>query len=164
MRFLKDLLFTEKFFIKGHVNTGDRRLSTFLNNTRKCFLEMEEATLIKHDDGSRITASWMQVQVNDILFAHELEVTGDEGLKHLAERERDDIEATGYFSGSASLQLSGKVRKRALDSDARRDHDFIVVVEPRIEWGAVTLGREYAVLENLPYAIVNKNRLALILR
>jgi hypothetical protein len=163
MRFLKDLIFTDTFLIKGHANMGGQRLSTFLNSTRKRFLEMEEATILKHDGSSRIAAEWLQVRVNDILFAHELEDSGDEGLRHLSKR-NDDIEVTAHFSGSLPVQLSGKVRKRALDSDTLRNNDFIVVVEPRIEGLAISALPEYAFIENLPYAIVNKNRLELIFR
>jgi hypothetical protein len=164
MRFLKDLLFTDMFLIKGHANTGGQRLSTFLNCTSKPFLEMEEATLTPHDGSGRITAAWMQVRVNDILFAHELEDSGDQGLKLLAERGKDDIEVTAHFGGSTPLKISGRVRKRVLNSDALRHHDFIVIVEPRIEGFPVRPAPEYAGFENLPYAIVNRNRLALIFR
>ncbi len=164
MRFLKDLLYTETFLIKGHANTGSQRLSTFLNNSRKRFLEMEEVTLIKHDGGRRVAAAWMQVRVDDILFAHELEMSGDEGLRILAERKRDDIEMTAYFSSDIPLQISGKVRKHALNSSTFRHCDFIVVVEPKLEGLILKPAREYAVLENMPYAIVNRNRLSLIFR
>jgi hypothetical protein len=71
---------------------------------------------------------------------------------------------TAHFGGNLSIQLSGKVRKRALDSDTLRNNDFIVVVEPRIEGLAISALPEYAFFESLPYAIVNKNRLALIFR
>lgn len=162
MRFLKDLLFTDLFLIKGHANTGGQRLSTFLNKTPKRFLEMEEATLIKHDGSDRFFSPWMQVRVNDIIFAHEMEVTGDEGLRLLAEREKDSIEITAYFSGITPLQLSGKVRKRALDSEALNDHDFIVMIEPILQGLTLNPAQEYAIVENLPYVILNKNRLAFI--
>jgi hypothetical protein len=164
MRFFKDILFTDTFLIKGHVNAGGQRLSTFLNNARKRFLDVEEATLIKHDGSGRITAAWVQVQVDDILFAHELEGSGDEGLKLLAERERDNIEIAARFGGIPCLQISGKVRKHFLDSDTPRVHDFIVIMEPRFEGLVIPPEPEYAVFENLPYAIVNRNRLALIFR
>jgi hypothetical protein len=164
MRFLKDLIITDTFIIKGHANTGGQRLSTFLNSTRKRFLEMEEAMLVKHDGSSRVAAGWLQVQVNDILFAHELEDSGDEGLRHLSERNKDDYVVTAYFGGSLPLQLHGMVRQHALDSGTLRDNDFIVVVAPRLAGLAISALPEYALIENLPYAIVNKNRLALIFR
>jgi hypothetical protein len=164
MRYLKDLLFTDTFLIRGHVNTGGQRLSTFLSNTRKHFLEMEGATLIKHDGGDPILTDWMLVCVNDILFAHEMEITGDEGLRHPAERAKDEVSITACLSGNISLQLSGKVRKRALNSDRLRHHDFVVLVDPVLRGFTAKPAQEYSVLENLPYVIMNKNRIAFILR
>ncbi len=164
MKYLKDLLFTDTFLIKGHVNTGGQRLSTFLNGTRKPFLEVEEATLIDHDGGDRVTTGWMLVRVDDILLAHEMEVTGDEGLRLLGEREREEIAITAHFSGKIALQISGRVRKRALDADAPPIHDFIVVVDPVFKGLALNPGSEYAVFGDLPYVIVNRSRIAFILR
>jgi hypothetical protein len=163
MRFLKDLLCTDTFMIKGHAKSGSGRLSNFLNTTRRPFLEMEEATLVRHDGTNCITTGHVQVRVNDILFAHELEVSGDESLRTLAERNRNDVEVTALFGGDIGIQISGKVRKRSLDSESTRPHDFIVVVEPRIEGIAIPMN-EFEPFKNLPYAIVNRNRLALIIR
>jgi hypothetical protein len=165
MRYLKDLLYTEKFLIKGHANTGGQRLSTFLNKTRKHFLEMEDATLIRHDGGDRILTPWMLARLDNIILAYENEESGDEGLKILAERESDRIEVKAFFSGNCSLQLSGKMRKRAMDSDAIRHQDFIVMVEPKLQgFRANKAAREYSVFDNLSYVIVNRNCLAFIFR
>jgi hypothetical protein len=162
MRYLKDLLVTDMFLIKGHANTGNQRLSTFLSNTRKRFLEMDEVILIKHDGGERVLTPWMLVRIDDIILAHEIEEAGDEGLRGLAEREGDKIAVTTHFKGNALLQLSGKVRKRAINSDTLRHHDFIVVVEPKIRGLTVNGAREYTLLENPSYVIVNRNRIAFI--
>lgn len=162
MRFFKDCLFTDMFLIKGHVNTGGQRLSTFLNGARKRFLDVEEATLIRHDGSGRTQAAWAQVRTDQILFAHELEDSGDEGLRLLANRERDEIEVTAYFDGNHPLHLSGKVRKHSLEVNTPRGHDFIVVLEPRFEGLSIPSAPEFAVFKNLHYAIVNRNRLTLI--
>jgi hypothetical protein len=162
MRFLKDLLFTDTYLIKGHASTGNQRLSTFLNSTQRHFLEMEEATLIRHEGGEPARADWMLVRVNDILFAHEMEQTGDEILKQLAEKERDEMKVTLHFNGNKSLRLSGKVRRRAFDPAGPGGHDFIVVLEPGLSGHDAQETSEYAILEALPYAIVNRNRVAFV--
>ena len=163
MRYLKDLLFTETHLIRGHANTGDRRLSTFLNRTRKYFLEMEEATLIRHDGGGTLQAGWMLVRLDDILLAHEMEVTGDEGLRLLGKNAGSEIDITAHFNGRLPLQLSGKVRKRAIDSDAVRGHNFFVVADPVLRGFTANPSREYAIFNKLPYLIANRNRIAFIL-
>ena len=162
MRFLKDVLYTDTFLIKGHVNTGERRLSGFLNNTRNRFIEVEEATLIRHDGGDCIPAARMQVHIRDILFAHESEDTGDEVLRNLAKHKRDEIRMTAYFSSATPLQLSGRIPRRAFDQDAHLPDDFIVVVHPEFRGLPANDAPEYALLRDLHYVIVNRDRLAFL--
>lgn len=161
MRYVKDLLLTDMFLLKGHVKTGDQRLSTFLNTTPKRFLEMDEVTFVKHTGGESVSVPQMLVRVEEILLAHEMEETGDEGLKHLAEREKDEAAVTVFFGGAMPLQLSGKVSKRAVERATSR-HDFIVVVEPVLQVFTGKASHEFAIFEDLPYLIANRARLAFI--
>jgi hypothetical protein len=160
MRYLKDLLFTDTHLIKGHIHTGGQRLSTFLNTTRKRFLEMEEATLIKHSGGESAQAGKMLVSIDDILLAYEMEVTGDEAMRQLGDRIRDEMSITAHFSGDIPLELSGKVRKRAIDADVLRDHDFVVVLQPVLRGLTAKPAPEYSILEDPPYVIANRKRIA----
>lgn len=162
MRFLKDVLYTDTFLIKGHVKTGEKRLSTFLNNTRKHFIEVVEATLLRHNGRDRIPAPRMQVHIRDVLFAHESENTGDEVLRNLAKQQRDEIGITAYFSSSTPLQISGKIHKRAFDSNPNRNHDFIVVVQPEFQGLPGNTAPEYELFRDLQYVIVNRDRIAFL--
>jgi hypothetical protein len=162
MRYLKDLLFTDTHLIKGHVHTGGQRLSTFLNTTRKRFLEMEEATLTKHSGGNTTQAGKILIAIDDILLAHEMEVTGDEMMRQLGDRARDEMAITAHFSGDIPLQLSGNVRKRALDADVLRDHDFVVVLQPVIQGISAKPSPEYSFLDNPAYVIANRKRIAFV--
>lgn len=162
MRFLKDVLYTDIFLIKGHINTGEKRLSSFLNNTRKRFIEVEEATLYRHDGGNRIPAPLVQVHAQDILFAHESEDTGDEVFRNLAKQQRDEIRMTAYFSSTTPIQISGRIHKRAFDSNPGRYHDFIVVVQPEFQGVPFTAASEYDLFRDLHYVIVNINRIAFL--
>jgi hypothetical protein len=162
MRYLKDLLFTDTHLIKGHIHTGGQRLSTFLNNTRKRFLEMEEATLIKHSGGDSAQAGKMLISIDDILLAHEMEETGDEGMRHLGDRAKDEMAITAHFRGDIPLELSGTVRKRAIDSEVLRDHDFVVVLQPALRGLTAKPAPEYSILENPAYVIANRKRIAYI--
>jgi hypothetical protein len=163
MRYLKDLLFTDKYLIKGHAHTGGQRLSTFLNNARKHFLEMEEATLIQHDGGERIQTEWMLMSVSDILFAYEMEQTGDAGLRNLAARDKPETSVAIHLKWDAPIQLSGMVRKRSMNSDMLFNQDFIVVINPILQGFTAKPAPEYALLENVPYLIVNRDRIAFIM-
>jgi hypothetical protein len=163
MRYRKDLLVTDAYFIKGHASSGGQRLSTFLGNTQKPFLEMDEVTLIKLDRSGSLEIPWLLVRIEDILIAYEIEETGDEGLKVLAEREADKIRVTAHFVATASFQLIGKVRRRALNTDMAPYHDFIVMIDPKIHGFDAKADPEFIVLEDLPYVIINRKRIALIL-
>jgi hypothetical protein len=162
MKYVKDLLLTDTSLLKGHLKTGDQRLSTFLNTTPKRFLEMDKVTVVNHARGERVLIAQMLVRVEEILLAHEMEETGDEGLKLLAEREKDEVAVTAHFGGSMPLQISGKVGKRAIERDISVRHDFIVVVEPKVRELPAKAANEYTILENLPYVIANRGRVAFI--
>lgn len=161
MRYRKDLVLTGTFLVKGHINTGGQRLSNFLNNTRKRFLEMEAATVIHLLQGERSETAKILVRIDEILLAHELEKAGDETLKMLAEREKGEITATVLFNDTTLLEVSGRVGKRALERDSG-DHDFIVVKDPEIRGLTVDARVELSVFEDLHYLIANKNRIALV--
>jgi hypothetical protein len=163
MKYRKDLLLTDTFLLKGHLVTGGQRLSSFLNSTPKRFLEMNEVTVIDHAQGECVQIPRMQVCVDEILLAHEMEVTGDAGMRLLlAERERDEVALTVHFGRAIPLQLSGKVSRRAIDRDAPGRHDFIVVIEPRLQGLTGKAAEECAVFVKLLYVIANRNRIAFI--
>jgi hypothetical protein len=164
MRYLKDLLLTDTFMIKGHINTGDQRLSTFLNSIPRSYLEMEDVTFIGHVQGQRVTTPRMLVRIDEILLAHEMEVAGDEYLRLLAGKERAEITVVAQFGGAMPLRISGRVCKRAVERDADNPHDFIVMVEPMIQGFMAREPEDFAVLAALPYVIINRNRIALILQ
>jgi hypothetical protein len=162
VRYLKYLLLTDAYLIKGHLNTGGRRLSTFLNTTRKHFLEMDEVTIVNQAEGEGARFDPMLLRLDEILLAHEMEEAGDDGLRLLADQERHEVAIHSHFAGTSQLQLSGKVSRRALDRCASGHHDFIVVVEPQLLGLTGRMAQECAVLAGLPYLILNTNRLALI--
>jgi hypothetical protein len=163
MKFHKDLLFTDKHLIKGHIKTGGQRLSTFLNSTRKKFLEMEEALLISHDGKDRIKTDFALVRINEILFAYENEETGDEVMRNLGGRQTAEQPILIHLNSTVPLQLSGKVRKRALESEAIRWHDFFVIMNPVLNGFSAKPAPEYSFIKNVPYLIVNRDRSAIML-
>ncbi len=162
MRYLKDLLVTDRFLIRGHIGTGGQRLTTFLNNTPRRYVEMNEATIVEHcrRDPSYFARTFVRLQ--EILLAYEMEETGDEILKTLAERDRYEVPVTAHFGGCLSLQIQGTMSRRVLDRDASGGLDFIIVLKPEIRGLANRTEGEYEVLDNLPYIIANRERMALL--
>jgi len=160
MIYLKDLILTDGFLVKGHINTGGQRLSSFLNNFARRFLDIEEAVVADYVRATNFSASRMLIRMEEIIAAHEMEEIGDEGLRHLAGPERDDTSVTIQFSGTAPFQLRGRMSKRAIERDSSGQHDFLVVVDPKL---IGSTNKSLDVFENLPYLIVNKSRIAFIL-
>lgn len=162
MRYLKDILLTDRYLVRGHVHTGGQRLSTFLNSHRKSFLEAEEAALIQHDSGDRVQTGLLMVRISDILFAYEMEESGDEGLKALGGRDRAAVAVHIHLDSKGGPSLRGLVRKHALNSDAGRRHDFIILENPRFQEFLPGAEPEYALIQSAPYLIVNRDRISII--
>jgi hypothetical protein len=159
MMYLKDLVLTDTFLLKGHISSGGQRLSSFLNGIPKRFLEMNEATVTDLLLGARFTNTRMLLRVEEIILAHELVEKGDESLRLLAAQERDEITATARFSGPTPLVASGRVSRRALEHDTPGQHEFIVISEPSFE-GLTGIAQD--AFKNLPYVIANRGRIAFI--
>ncbi len=161
MRYLKDLLLTDICLLKGHVNCGGQRLSKFLNATPKRYVEMEEVTLADHSRAELSHSPRVLVRVDEILLAHEMDDAGDEALKILAERDRDDVPVTAGFGGVCPVQVAGQVSRRVMEREPAGAHDFIVIVDPRISGLPGKATAEYDVFQRLPYVIANRERIVL---
>lgn len=163
MEYVKDLLLTDAFLIKGHVKTGGRRLTTYLNNHTSPFVEIHDVTMIGVTKGDRIVTARTMVRVNEILLAHELiESAGDESLRKVADPNADRTLVNLYLGGSLPIEVSGKMLKRAYNRRDLGQQDFLVVTEPSIEGLADKKAREFSVLKRAPYLAVNRNRIAYV--
>ena len=75
-----DLFLTDSFLIKGEVEKKYARLSHMLDEYRKYFLRVRNATLVDLNTCDRIQTPLLQVNMDEILLAHDEPV----GLKTLA--------------------------------------------------------------------------------
>jgi len=162
MKYLKDLLLTDTHLLKGHVVTGGQRLSSFLNATPRRHVEMYDVTLCGQNPAETVTMPRVLVRVSEILLAHEMDEAGDQTLKILAERERDEIPIAAFFGGSTPIRLAGRASRRILEREAAGPRDFIVIIEPLLEGIPAATSPEFAVLSDLRYVIANRSRMALI--
>jgi hypothetical protein len=162
MRYLNDLILTDTFLLRGNIDTGGQRLTSFLNNVPKRFFELHEVAATNHVTDEQFTATRMFVRIDEVLIAHEIGEGGDDRLRLLAAEERVEIPVTAQFGGTLRLQLLGKVHKHGIERETSGPHDFIVVVEPKIQGLRGTAASEYAGFKHLPYVIANRNRLTFI--
>ena len=157
--YLKDMILTDTFLLKGHISTGGHRLSSFLNNIPKRFLEINEVTVTDHIRDMRFTNARMMLRVEEIILAYELAETGDESLRLMAAQERDEVTVTARFSGAVPLIASGRVSRRILEHDMPGQHEFVVLSEPRLDGLPGTVQDAF---KDVTYVIANRGRIALI--
>jgi hypothetical protein len=163
VEYVKDLFLTESFIVKGHVQTGGRRLTNFLNSLRQPFVEVHEATMIGVAQGDRIVTARAMIAVDEILLANELvEAAGDEGQKQLADLDGERAQVNVYLGGRLPIEVSGRMLKRAYVRTDLGDQNFLVVTEPRMEGLPASQGREMALLKRLPYVAINRRRIAYV--
>jgi hypothetical protein len=163
LEYVKDLFLTESFLVKGYVNTGGQRLTTFLNNLRARFLEVHDATLIGVARGDRIVTARAMICVDEILLANELiESAGDQMMKQLADPDKDRALVNLYFSGRLPIEVTGKMPAKAYNRKDLGAQDFLVVTEPSIDGLGASKAREFSVLKRASYVIINRLRLAYV--
>ena len=68
---VSDLLLTDAFLIKGQIEGKYTRLSQLLDEYRKFFIRVRDATLIDLNTKDRIQTPLLHVNVDEILLAHE---------------------------------------------------------------------------------------------
>jgi len=162
MKYLKDLLLIDTHLLKGHVVTGGQRLSNFLNATPRRHVEMYDVTLCSLSPAETVTMPRVLVRVSEILLAHEMDEAGDQTMKILAERERDEVPIAAFFGGATPIRLAGRASRRIMEREPSGTRDFIVIVDPLLEGIPGGISPEFEVLSSLRYVIANRSRMSLI--
>ena len=156
-----DLLLTDGFLIKGRVENKYARLSKVLDEYRRRFLPVREATLIDLHSRERITTPRVHVNIDEVVLAHELVDAGGDLYQRTLARDRDSVEIRAFYAGTVNLELAGRVRPNAYElGDVTKK--FFVMEEPRIRGVRLEDDTDLSLLHGLPYVIVNKDRLAYI--
>lgn len=159
---VSDLLLTDCFLIKGNVEHKYTRLSQFLDEHRRYFLRVRDATLIDLRSCDRIHTPLLQVNLDEVLFAHEyLDEAGDEYARMLAS---DQVlhKVRLFYTGQVNLELAGLVRPGAYEADDHITRRFFVLRKPQLRGLDDHGDDELKALTSLPYLIMNKLRLSYI--
>ncbi len=85
---VSDLLLTDSFLIKGNVEGKYTRLSQILDEQRKYFLKIHDATLVDLNSCERIQTPMVHVNVDEILLAHEFLDSGGDSTCATSRRTR----------------------------------------------------------------------------
>ncbi|HED66749.1 MAG TPA: hypothetical protein ENJ09_14490 [Planctomycetes bacterium] len=159
---VSDLLLTDAFLIKGQVEAKYTRLSQLLDEYRKYFVRVRDATLIDLNTRDRINTPLLHVNVDEILLAHELiETAGDPHAARLAD-EVHTQRVRAFYTGNLNVELAGEVRPGCYEADDRSTRRFFVMQNPEVRGMKLEGDRDLELLSGLSYAILNKTRLSYI--
>ena len=157
---VSDLLLTDAFLIKGKVQDKYTRLSQVLDEHRKFFLKVKDATLIDLKTRERIQTPLLHVNVDEILLAHELlDESGDQYLRALSQDEELN-KVRVFYTGEQNLEVAGKVRPGCYEATDRATRRFFVVRDPELRGLKIAGDEDLGLLDGLSYAILNKPRLS----
>ena len=157
---VSDLLLTDAFLIKGKVQDKYTRLSQVLDEHRKFFLKVKDATLIDLKTRERIQTPLLHVNVDEILLAHELlDESGDQYLRALSQDE-ELHKVRVFYTGEQNLEVAGKVRPGCYEATDRATRRFFVVRDPELRGLKIAGDEDLGLLDGLSYAILNKPRLS----
>ncbi len=159
---VSDLLLTDSFLIKGNVENKYTRLSQVLDESRRYFLRVRDATLIDLKTCDRIQTPLLHVNMDEILLAHEfIDEAGDETQKRFAgEPELNRVRV--FYTGNLNVELAGYTRPQAYEADDHATRRFFVMRKPSVRGFNDHGDEDLKLLNGLGYVILNKLRLSYI--
>ena len=161
---VSDLLLTDSFLIKGQVENKYTRLSQMLDEYRRYFIRVREATLVDLSTRDRIETPYVHVNVDEILLAHELlDGAGDPVAARLARAGEDSAHRVRvFYTGNLNMEVAGLIRPGCYEVDDRTTRRFFVMRDPKVRGLEFGGDDDLSLLGDLSYAILNKTRLSYV--
>jgi hypothetical protein len=159
---VSDLLLTDSFLIKGNVENKYTRLSQILDEHRKYFLKVRDATLIDLKTCERIKTPLLHVNLDEVLMAHELlDEAGDHHMRvDVPDSELHRVRV--FYTGMLNVEVAGYVRPGAYEADDHLSRRFFVLRKPAVRGFKDQGDADLKLLGSLSYLILNKTRLSYI--
>ena len=162
MTIVSDLFLTDSFLIKGEVERKYARLSQMLDEHRKYFIKVRNATLVDLNTCDRIQTPLLHINMDEILLAHEfLDHAGDLQLASM-HRDMKTVKVRVFFTGHLNIEVGGECRPGAYEVDDRMTRRFFVLKDPQLRGFNAKEDQDLRLVCKLPYVIVNKTRLSYI--
>ena len=160
---VSDLLLTDAFLIKGQIENKYTRLSQLLDEYRKYFVRVRDATLIDLNSKDRIQTPLLHVNVDEILMAHELiDTAGDPHAASLTVGHDETHRIRVFYTGNLNVEVAGEVRPDSYEATDRSTRRFFVMQNPEVRGMNLEGDRDLKLLKDMPYAILNKTRLSYV--
>jgi len=160
---VEDLFLTESFLVKGRLARKYGRLTKMLEDNERSFLGIEDATMISLRGNEVIRTPSVLIHTKEIIFAHELvDIAGDNTLKKMAQTDKN-VRIRAFYNGAVQVELAGRVEPMAYETlPTATTRRFFVMLEPVLRGLNIDGNPELRCLKGLPYAIVQKEKLAYI--
>jgi len=159
---VSDLFLTDSFLIKGEIERKYDRLSQMLDEYRKYFIRVRNATLVDLNTCDRITTPLLHVNMDEILLAHEF-------LDSAADLQQGELyknlkfnKVRVFFTGHLNVEVGGEVRPGSYEVDDRATRRFFVMRNPQLRGFDAHDDADLQLVTKLSYVIVNKTRLSYI--
>jgi len=157
-----DLFLTDTFLIKGCVENKYTRLSKMLDEHRKYFLRIRDVTLTDLNSCEEIHTPLLHMNVEEILMAHEfVDESGDNPRADLAKTQFVQ-RVRVFYTGPLNIELAGEIRPNAYEVSDKATRRFFVMRNPKLRGFDDKKNASLQQLLDLPYAILNKERLSYI--
>lgn len=157
-----DLFLTDSFLIKGEVERKYARLSHMLDEHRKYFIKVRNATLVDLNTCDRIQTPLVHVNMDEILLAHEFLDSATDAQQSELYRGQKYNKVRVFFTGHLNVEVGGEVRPGAYECDDRATRRFFVMRNPVLRGFKSHDDKDLDLITKLDYAILNKTRLSYI--
>jgi len=156
----EDVFLTDAFLIKGRLTNKSMRLSNQLEDHKRSFLRIEDATMVSLRGAEVITTPAVMVNIREVIFAHELlDIAGDEALRRLATPNKTS-RIRAFFNGAVQFELAGIVEPGAYQ-EHYSGRDYFTMQHPVLR-GLDLEHPEVAFLRGLDYVIVRRDKMAYV--
>ena len=160
--FVEDLFLTDVFLVKGRVPNKNKRLTNLLEDYNRTFLHVQDATLVSLRNDEVIRTPSVMVNIREVILAHELvEVAGDETQRRLASGQGKSSRIRAFYNGLVQFELAGHIESGAYESLPVANRRWFIMQKPAVR-GLDLAHPELALLKNLEYAIVRRDRMAYV--
>ena len=159
---VSDLFLTDSFLIKGEIENKYTRLQNLLDEHRRYFIKVKNATLVDLNTCDRITTPVLHINMDEILLAHEfLDNANDPRQVELFKLQKFH-KVRVFFTGHLNLEVGGEVRPGSYEVDDRSTRRFFAMRNPLLRGFNARDDQDLNLMTKMNYVIVNKTRLSYI--
>ena len=160
--FVEDLFLTDVFLIKGRLANKTRRLSNTLEDYRRQYLQVRDATLISLRSSEVIRTPTVMVNVDEVVLAHELvDIAGDDAMRRLAGSDKKQHRIRAFYNGAVQFEVGGQIEAGAYESNGVTGRRYFIMASPEVR-GLNFDNQDLKILKGLEYAILRKDRMAYV--